>query len=239
MASPRPPTYAAISSFDDYGATSNSAGEDTEAQSSGTFSAAASPYWNAPIQKAVSKQAKNPSGFSPFVAFCFTINYILGAGFLTIPWAFVQSGLVLSSIMLILSGIGSDISKNLYVSNILGTNMAIQLVCLQPSQFLFSDSHTILVCWKPCRERKPCWTIKCTGERMKRKRTSLLANECFCDLLQKSNANDCCCRPKPAWMIQRDLQYLQHRRTSNRTVNPECPNLFRFNRFKELCRKPI
>ena len=117
MASPRPPTYAAISSFEDYGATStsNSAGEDTEAQSSGTFSAAASPYWNAPIQKAASKQAKNPSGFSPFVAFCFTINYILGAGFLTIPWAFVQSGLVLSSIMLILSGIGSDISKNLYV----------------------------------------------------------------------------------------------------------------------------
>jgi amino acid permease len=49
------------------------------------------------------------------VAFCFTINYILGAGFLTIPWAFVQSGLVLSSIMLIVSAVGSDIAKNLYV----------------------------------------------------------------------------------------------------------------------------
>jgi hypothetical protein len=26
------------------------------------------------------------AGFSPFVAFCFTINFILGTGFLTIPW---------------------------------------------------------------------------------------------------------------------------------------------------------
>ena len=116
MESPRPPTYAAISSHEDYGATnSRTVADEEEASPSGTFSAAASPYWNAPIQKAADKAAKNPSGFSPFVAFCFTINYILGAGFLTIPWAFAQSGLVLSSIMLIVSAVGSDISKNLYV----------------------------------------------------------------------------------------------------------------------------
>jgi hypothetical protein len=34
------------------------------------------------------------------------------AGFLTIPWAFVQSGLMLSSIMLIIAAIGSDIAKD-------------------------------------------------------------------------------------------------------------------------------
>ena len=111
MESPRPPTYAAISSQEGYGAT-NIGTPDAEAPPSGTYSAAASPYWNAPIQKAADKAAENPSGFSPFVAFCFTINYILGAGFLTIPWAFAQSGLVLSPILLIISAIGSNLAKN-------------------------------------------------------------------------------------------------------------------------------
>ena len=115
MESSRPPTYTAISSQEDYGTGSSTpVANDVEA-SSGTYSAAASPYWNAPIQKANTAKSKSTSGFSPAVAFCFTINYILGAGFLTIPWAFVQSGLVLSSIMLIVSAVGSDIAKNLYV----------------------------------------------------------------------------------------------------------------------------
>jgi amino acid permease len=48
---------------------------------------------------------------SPFLAFCFTINYILGTGFLTIPWAFVQGGLILSTILFLLAAITSDISK--------------------------------------------------------------------------------------------------------------------------------
>lgn len=38
-------------------------------------STAASPYWGE------STAAKKPEGFSPLVAFCFTINYILGKGF--------------------------------------------------------------------------------------------------------------------------------------------------------------
>jgi hypothetical protein len=112
----RQPTYGAILSTEDYDSSSTPT-DDVEASPSGTYSAAASPYWNAPIQKAAAKEEKSPSGFSPFVAFCFTINYILGAGFLTIPWAFVQSGLVLSSIMLIVSAIGSDIAKDLYVDS--------------------------------------------------------------------------------------------------------------------------
>ena len=97
-----------------YGSSSStvSTTDDVE-QSSGTYSAAASPYWTGPVQKAAAEAASSTTGFSPLVAFCFTINYILGAGFLTIPWAFVQSGLMLSSIMLIISAVGSDIAKDL------------------------------------------------------------------------------------------------------------------------------
>mmetsp|Transcript_12567 Transcript_12567/g.20248 ORF Transcript_12567/g.20248 Transcript_12567/m.20248 type:complete len:578 (+) Transcript_12567:272-2005(+) len=73
---------------------------------------AASLHWSVPFQ--------NPTqaGFSPFVAFCFTINYILGTGFLTIPWAFVQSGLVLSSILMVLAAIASDVAKDFMIETI-------------------------------------------------------------------------------------------------------------------------
>lgn len=64
---------------------------------------AASPHWSVPVEKS--------SGFSPFIAFCFIINYIVGTGFLTIPWAFVQGGLILSTLLLVLAGIASDIAK--------------------------------------------------------------------------------------------------------------------------------
>ncbi|VEU41171.1 unnamed protein product [Pseudo-nitzschia multistriata] len=99
----------AISSKEDYGSGAR-ADTDVESASSGSYSAAASPYWTGPAQSAA-KRGKS-EGFSPLVAFCFTINYILGAGFLTIPWAFVQSGLLLSSVMLLVSAVGSDIAKN-------------------------------------------------------------------------------------------------------------------------------
>jgi len=93
-----------------YGST-NGDYDDVES-SSGSYSAAASPYWTGPIQRSAKKKAEATGGFSPFVAFCFTINYILGGGFLSIPWAFVQSGLLLSSILLVVSAIGSDIAKD-------------------------------------------------------------------------------------------------------------------------------
>jgi hypothetical protein len=47
---------------------------DVESPSSGTYSEAASPYW-VPVKKA---REVEPQGFSGPVAFCFTINYILG-----------------------------------------------------------------------------------------------------------------------------------------------------------------
>lgn len=38
--------------------------------------------------------------FSSFVAACFTLNYIMGTGILTIPWAFHEAGVVLSCLSL-------------------------------------------------------------------------------------------------------------------------------------------
>jgi hypothetical protein len=69
----QPATYAAINVQDD-----SRTDADVESSSSGTYSAAASPYW-VPVKKA---GVVEPQGFSGPVAFCFTINYILGGAFL-------------------------------------------------------------------------------------------------------------------------------------------------------------
>jgi len=97
-------------------------GDNTTLETSSTVtdspSIAASPHWKVPVHPAVHGHSTTligdhqQKGFSPFVAFCFTINYILGCGFLSIPWAFVQSGLVLSSVLLVLSAILSDVAKD-------------------------------------------------------------------------------------------------------------------------------
>jgi len=59
--------------------------------------------------------AESPShegGLSPFVMACFTLNYIIGTGFLTLPWAFEQAGAVLSAIGMVIvcmiANVGSD-----------------------------------------------------------------------------------------------------------------------------------
>lgn len=83
---------------------------------------AASPHWiptSMPTSTAAEdstpkKSEQKKSGtitFTPFVAFCFTLNYVFGIGFLTIPWAFVQGGLVFSSLLLFCCCVLSDITK--------------------------------------------------------------------------------------------------------------------------------
>lgn len=51
-------------------------------------------------------------GISPFVCACFTLNYLIGTGFLTLPWAFDVSGILLSSITMgftcLIASIASD-----------------------------------------------------------------------------------------------------------------------------------
>jgi len=81
-------------------------------------SAAASPYWGARAPSPETTTTTTPGGtvhtrgFSKGVAFCFTINYILGTGFLTVPWAFCRGGLLLSTLCMMLCGLISDMAKN-------------------------------------------------------------------------------------------------------------------------------
>jgi hypothetical protein len=107
--------------------------ESQQQQQQPEWEVAASPYWavlptallknprrrQAAAAAAAGRSSKDTDsddsteeGFSPWVAFCFTINYILGTGFLTIPWAFVQSGLVLSVVVLLMSAVISDMAKD-------------------------------------------------------------------------------------------------------------------------------
>ena len=95
----KPNIYAAATNDDDVVSVDNAT----------TASTAASPYWRPSYQFA---DEKTDGGFSPVVAFCFTVNYILGTGFLTIPWAFCQGGLVLSTIALVAMGVISDCAKD-------------------------------------------------------------------------------------------------------------------------------
>lgn len=94
--------YEAVKSEDKNANASTAATDDVPPSPS----VAASPYWGA------STAASQPEGFSPFVGFCFTINYILGTGFLTVPWAFTQGGMALSTVVIISVGLFSDIAKN-------------------------------------------------------------------------------------------------------------------------------
>ena len=51
--------------------------------------------------------AQAPHNFSFFVATCFTLNYIIGSGFLTLPWAFYETGWCLGLFLLGLITLGS------------------------------------------------------------------------------------------------------------------------------------
>ena len=57
-------------------------------------------------------ESSGEKGFHAFTSVCFTVNFIVGTGFLTLPWAFVQGGLILSTILLILASGICDIIKD-------------------------------------------------------------------------------------------------------------------------------
>ena len=52
----------------------------------------------APPPATATDAGKEGGGLSPFVGACFVLNYLVGTGFLTLPWAFGGGGLLLSSI---------------------------------------------------------------------------------------------------------------------------------------------
>ena len=55
-------------------------------------------------------------GFSQPVAVAFTINYLIGTGFLTLPWAFGQGGILLSTITFLFVLTICNISKDYVLS---------------------------------------------------------------------------------------------------------------------------
>ena len=57
-----------------------------------------------------------PAGFSPLTAIAFTVNYVMGTGFLTLPSAFHSAGTVLSLVTLLFCALVSDISKDYVLS---------------------------------------------------------------------------------------------------------------------------
>ncbi|KAE9318979.1 hypothetical protein PF008_g18373 [Phytophthora fragariae] len=48
------------------------------------------------------KQQQTAAQYSPYVAYAFTVNYILGVGSLGIPYAFYRAGLVMGNVMIVL-----------------------------------------------------------------------------------------------------------------------------------------
>ena len=49
----------------------------------------------APSASSFATTEQHVGQLSPFVCACFTLNYIIGTGFLTLPWAFETGGIVL------------------------------------------------------------------------------------------------------------------------------------------------
>lgn len=56
------------------------------------------------------------NGISPFVCACFTLNYLIGTGFLTLPWAFESGGIVLSLATLIFTCIVANAASDYILS---------------------------------------------------------------------------------------------------------------------------
>ena len=47
------------------------------------------------------EEESSKEGFSFWVAVAFTVNYIMGTGFLTLPWAFSEAGIGLGFLVLL------------------------------------------------------------------------------------------------------------------------------------------
>ena len=56
-------------------------------------------------------------GLSPFVCACFTLNYIIGTGFLALPWAFERAGILLSAFGMVAVCIVANTASNYILSS--------------------------------------------------------------------------------------------------------------------------
>lgn len=60
----------------------------------------------------VPAEAGRKRGFSRFTSICFTVNYLIGTGFLTLPWAFQRGGILLSTITMVIVIVICNETKN-------------------------------------------------------------------------------------------------------------------------------
>lgn len=76
----------------------------------------------------------NSNKFSYNVAIAFTLNYIIGTGFLTLPWSFNEAGWLLGSITLLLMTIFSIFASNMVVETISRADVTFKLLHGSASQ---------------------------------------------------------------------------------------------------------
>lgn len=62
--------------------------------------------------KSVPQKSDKEKGFDAFTSICFTVNYLIGTGFLTLPWAFSRGGLLLSTITMVMVVMICNTTKN-------------------------------------------------------------------------------------------------------------------------------
>jgi amino acid permease len=93
-------------------------------------------------------ERQEAKGFSPFVCACFTLNYIIGTGFLALPWAFERAGILLSGVCMIIICVVANIASDYILtamarcealktklnSGVLGTPAMQQERCLHPDE---------------------------------------------------------------------------------------------------------
>lgn len=65
---------------------------------------------------------------------CFTVNYIMGTGFLTLPWAFYSAGIVLSLFTVAIVCLASDISKGYVLETMARSDALFRAECVKVNE---------------------------------------------------------------------------------------------------------
>lgn len=65
---------------------------------------------------------------------CFTVNYIMGTGFLTLPWAFYSAGIVLSLFTVAIVCLVSDISKGYVLETMARSDALFRAECVKVNE---------------------------------------------------------------------------------------------------------
>ena len=83
----------------------------------------------------------NHGSLSPFVCACFTLNYLIGTGFLTLPWAFEVSGILLSCVTMALTCLVCNVASDYLLASMARADA---LVVVQEAEANATESKTLL-----------------------------------------------------------------------------------------------